>query len=154
GLHTAATTSQISDGAAAVLWMSRQQAAELGLRPRARLLDQVVTGAHPYFLLDGPTVATEKILRRAGMSLSNIDLVEVNEAFAAVVLSWAQQHRADIDKVNINGGAIALGHPMGTTGCRLLTTAVHELERAGGELALITMCCGGSQGTATILQRI
>jgi acetyl-CoA C-acetyltransferase len=154
GLHTAGTTSQISDGAAAVLWMSARRAAELGLRPRARLLHQVVTGSDPYFLLDGPTLATEKILRRAGMSLRDIDLVEVNEAFAAVVLSWAQRHNADLDKVNVNGGAIALGHPLGATGSRLLITALHELERTGGELALTTMCCGGSMGTASILQRI
>lgn len=154
GLHTAGSTSQVSDGAAAVLWMSRRRAAELGLRPRARLLHQVVTGADPYFLLDGPTVATRRILDRAGLKLADLDVVEVNEAFASVVLSWARHHGADLDRVNVNGGAIALGHPMGATGARLLTTALHELERIDGELALVTMCCGGSQGTASVLQRI
>lgn len=154
GLHTAGSTSQVSDGAAAVLWMSRRRADELGLRPRARLLHQVVTGADPYFLLDGPTVATRRILDRAGLKLADLDVVEVNEAFAAVVLSWARHHGADLDRVNVNGGAIALGHPMGATGARLLTTALHELERIDGELALVTMCCGGSQGTASVLQRI
>lgn len=154
GLHTAGSTSQVSDGAAAVLWMSRRRADELGLRPRARLLHQVVTGADPYFLLDGPTVATRRILDRAGLKLTDLDVVEVNEAFAAVVLSWARHHGADLDRVNVNGGAIALGHPMGATGARLLTTALHELERVDGELALVTMCCGGSQGTASVLQRI
>jgi acetyl-CoA C-acetyltransferase len=153
-LHTAGTISQVSDGAAAVLWMSEDRAAELGLRPRAELVHQLVTGADPYYLLDGPAVATEMILKRAGMSLADIDLVEVNEAFAAVVLSWARQHKTDLDRVNVNGGAIALGHPMGATGSRLVTTAVHELERTGAELALVTMCCGGSQGTASILRRI
>ncbi|PWU50587.1 steroid 3-ketoacyl-CoA thiolase [Micromonospora sp. S4605] len=154
GLHTAGSTSQVSDGAAAVLWMSRRRADELGLRPRARLLHQVVTGADPYFLLDGPTVATRRILDRAGLKLADLDVVEVNEAFAAVVLSWARHHGADLGRVNVNGGAIALGHPMGATGARLLTTALHELERIDGELALVTMCCGGSQGTASVLQRI
>ncbi|WP_088997598.1 steroid 3-ketoacyl-CoA thiolase [Micromonospora echinaurantiaca] len=154
GLHTAGSTSQVSDGAAAVLWMSRRRADELGLRPRARLLHQVVTGADPYFLLDGPTVATRRILDRARLKLTDLDVVEVNEAFAAVVLSWARHHGADLDRVNVNGGAIALGHPMGATGARLLTTALHELERIDGELALVTMCCGGSQGTASVLQRI
>jgi acetyl-CoA C-acetyltransferase len=154
GLHTAGTTSQVSDGAAAVLWMSRRVADELGLRPRARLLYQVVTGADPYFLLDGPIAATERILTRSGMVLDDIDVVEVNEAFASVVLAWARRLRTDLDRVNVNGGAIALGHPMGATGARLLTTALHELERIDGELALVTMCCGGSQGTASILQRI
>jgi len=154
GLHTAGTTSQLSDGAAATLWMSRGRADELGLRPRARLTHQVVSGADPYFLLDGPVVATRKILKRAGLSLSDIDLVEVNEAFASVVLNWVQQQRSDLSRVNVNGGAIALGHPMGATGARLIVTALHELERTDGELALITMCCGGSQGTASVLQRI
>lgn len=154
GLHTAGSTSQVSDGAAAVLWMSRRRADELGLRPRARLLHQVVTGADPYFLLDGPIVATRRILDRAGLKLADLDVLEVNEAFASVVLSWARHHGADLDRVNVNGGAIALGHPMGATGARLLTTALHELERVDGELALVTMCCGGSQGTASVLQRI
>lgn len=152
--HTAGTASQISDGAAAVLWMSDEKAQELGLRPRARLLHQLVTGSDPYYLLDGPVVATRKILERSGMSMADFDLFEVNEAFAAVVLSWAQVHKPDMDRVNVNGGAIALGHPVGATGARLVTTGLHELERRDGELALISMCCGGSLGTASILQRI
>jgi acetyl-CoA C-acetyltransferase len=151
--HTAGTSSQISDGAAAVLWMSEEKAKELGLRPRARLLHQLVTGSDPYYLLDGPVVATRKILERSGMSMADFDLYEVNEAFAAVVLSWAQVHKPEMDRVNVNGGAIALGHPVGATGSRLVTTALHELERRDGELALISMCCGGSLGTASILQR-
>ncbi|MGC4879413.1 steroid 3-ketoacyl-CoA thiolase [Micromonospora sp. DT43] len=153
GIHTAGTTSQISDGAAAVLWMSRERATAHGLRPRARLAQQVVTGADPYYLLDGPTVATRKLLKRAGMTLADIDVVEVNEAFAAVVLSWAAHHDADLDRVNVNGGAISLGHPLGSSGTRLLVTALHELERADGEAALVTMCCGGSLGTASLLVR-
>jgi acetyl-CoA C-acetyltransferase len=154
GVHTAGTTSQVSDGAAAILWMSLARARALGLTPRARLSHQVVTGADPYYLLDGPVVATERILRRAEMKLGDIDLVEVNEAFAAVVLNWAQAHDADMDRVNVNGGAIALGHPLGATGTRLIVSALHELERTDTETALITMCCGGSLGTASILQRI
>ncbi|MFV2101605.1 steroid 3-ketoacyl-CoA thiolase [Micromonospora sp. LOL_024] len=154
GTHTAGTTSQISDGAAAILWMSAERAAALGLRPRARLLHQVVTGSDPYLLLEGPVVATRKILDRAKMRLSDIDIAEVNEAFAAVVLGWAAAHDADPDRVNVNGGAIALGHPLGASGTRLLVTALHELERAERELALVTMCCGGALGTASILQRM
>lgn len=154
GLHTAGTTSQVSDGAAAVLWMSGERARALGLRSRARLAHQVVTGADPYFLLDGPIVATRKILKRSGMSLSDIDLYEVNEAFAAVVLAWRAAHDADEDRLNVNGGAISLGHPLGATGARLLVSALHELERTDGEFALVTMCCGGSLGTASILQRL
>ncbi|MFG3556665.1 steroid 3-ketoacyl-CoA thiolase [Micromonospora sp. NPDC047557] len=153
GIHTAGTTSQISDGAAAILWMSRERADAHGLRPRARLTHQIVTGADPYYLLDGPTVATRKLLKRAGRTLDDIDVVEVNEAFAAVVLSWAAHHDADLDRVNVNGGAISLGHPLGSSGTRLLVTALHELERADGEAALVTMCCGGSLGTASLLVR-
>ena len=151
---TAGNSSQISDGAAAVLWMSEERASALGLRPRARLLHQLVTGTDPYYLLDGPVDATRKVLDRSGMAMSDFDLFEVNEAFASVVLSWAQVHKPDLDRVNVNGGAIALGHPVGSTGSRLITTALHELERTDGELALITMCCGGSLGTASILQRL
>jgi acetyl-CoA C-acetyltransferase len=154
GVHTPGTTSQISDGAAAILWMSLDRARALGLRPRARLLHQVVTGADPYYLLDGPVVATERILRRAGMRLGDVDLAEVNEAFAAVVLNWMQANKADEERVNVNGGAIALGHPLGATGTRLIITALHELERTDAETALITMCCGGSLGTASLLQRL
>ena len=152
--HTAGTASQISDGAAAVLWMDEDKARALGLRPRARLVHQVVVGTDPYYLLDGPVDATAKILARTGMSMSDFDLFEINEAFASVVLSWAQVHEPDLDRVNVNGGAIALGHPVGSTGSRLFTTALHELERTDGELAFVTMCCGGSLGTASILQRI
>jgi acetyl-CoA C-acetyltransferase len=152
--HTAGTSSQISDGAAAVLWMSEEKADELGLRPRAKLLHQLVTGTDPYYLLDGPVDATRKMLDRSGMAMADFDVFEINEAFAAVVLSWAQVHKPDLDRVNVNGGAIALGHPVGSTGARLITTALHELERTDGELAFVTMCCGGSLGTASILQRL
>ncbi|MFE9204936.1 steroid 3-ketoacyl-CoA thiolase [Micromonospora sp. NPDC007230] len=154
GVHTAGTTSQVSDGAAAILWMSRARARALGLRPRARLVAQVVTGADPYYLLDGPVAATGRALERAGMTLADLDLVEVNEAFAGVVLNWAQQHDTDLERVNVNGGAIALGHPLGSSGTRLLVTALHELERRDSQTALVTMCCGGSLGTATILARV
>jgi acetyl-CoA C-acetyltransferase len=153
-VHTAGTSSQISDGAAAILWMSLERAQALGLRPRAFLAHQVVTGADPYYLLDGPIVATDRILQRAGMKLDDIDLFEVNEAFAGVVLNWLAAHPADPDLVNVNGGAIALGHPLGATGTRLLVTVLHELERTGAGTALVTMCCGGSLGTASILQRL
>ncbi|MEH1123237.1 steroid 3-ketoacyl-CoA thiolase [Micromonospora sp. CPCC 206061] len=154
GLHTAATISQISDGAAAVLWMSEDRARAEGLRPRARLVHQVVTGADPYYLLDGPIEATAKLLDRSGMALGDIDRYEVNEAFAAVVLAWSRRYRADAERLNVSGGAIALGHPLGATGTRLIATALHELERCGGEYALVTMCCGGSLGTASLLQRL
>jgi acetyl-CoA C-acetyltransferase len=151
---TAGNSSQISDGAAAVLWMSEEKAKELGLKPRAKLLHQLVVGTDPYYLLDGPVDATRKVLDRSGMAMSDFDIVEINEAFASVVLSWAQVHKPDLDRVNVNGGAIALGHPVGSTGSRLIVTALHELERTDRELALITMCCGGSLGTASILQRL
>ncbi len=151
---TAGNSSQISDGAAAVLWMDEDKAKALGLKPRARLVHQLVTGSDPYYLLDGPVTATKKMLDRSGMSMADFDLFEVNEAFASVVLSWAQVHKPDMDRVNVNGGAIALGHPVGSTGSRLITTALHELERTDKELALVSMCCGGSLGTASILQRL
>ncbi|MCF8569964.1 steroid 3-ketoacyl-CoA thiolase [Gordonia sp. HY002] len=154
GIHTAGTASQISDGAAAVLIMDEDKARELGLRPRARIKSQALVGAEPYYHLDGPVQSTERVLARSGMSLGDIDIVEINEAFASVVLSWAQVHGADMDKVNVNGGAIALGHPVGSTGSRLITTALHELERTDGEHALVTMCAGGALSTATILERI
>ena len=154
GVHTAGTTSQISDGAAAILWMSEQRAEDKGLTPRARLAHQVVTGADPYYLLDGPVVATRKVLDKARMSISDIDLFEVNEAFAGVVLNWMAEYKADPETVNPNGGAIALGHPLGCSGTRLLVTALHELERTGKETALVTMCCGGSLGTASVLARV
>jgi len=140
--------------AAAVLWMDEEVARGLGLKPRARLLHQLVTGTDPYYLLDGPVDATAKMLERSGMAMADFDRFEINEAFASVVLSWAQVHKPDLDRVNVNGGAIALGHPVGSTGARLITTALHELERSDTELALVTMCCGGSLGTASILQRL
>ena len=154
GIHTAGNSSQISDGAAAVLWMSVERARELGLKPRARIIAQVLVGSDPYYLLDGPIDATAKVLKKAGMTMGDIDLFEVNEAFATVVLSWASVHNPDMDKVNVNGGAIALGHPVGATGSRLITTALHELERSGKGTALISMCCGGALATGAILERI
>ncbi|GHF64657.1 acetyl-CoA C-acetyltransferase [Amycolatopsis bartoniae] len=153
GVHTAGTSSQISDGAAAVLLMDADRARALGLRPRARILAQALVGAEPYYHLDGPVQATERVLRRAGMSIEDLDLFEVNEAFASVVLSWQQVHRPDPAKVNVNGGAIALGHPVGCTGARLITTALHELERLDASTALVTMCAGGALSTGTILER-
>ena len=154
GIHTAGNSSQISDGAAAVLWTSEEKAKELGLKPRARIISQTLIGSDPYYLLDGPADATKRVLDRAKMTMSDIDIFEVNEAFASVVLSWASVHKPDMDKVNVNGGAIALGHPVGATGSRLITTALHELERSGKSTALITMCCGGALATGTIIERI
>ncbi|WLQ47006.1 steroid 3-ketoacyl-CoA thiolase [Streptomyces poriferorum] len=154
GIHTAGNSSQISDGAAAVLMMSRERAAREGLRPRARIVASAMVGSDPYYHLDGPVAATERVLRTAGMGLADIDLVEINEAFASVVLSWAQVHEADMDKVNVNGGAIALGHAVGSTGVRLITQALYELERTGKSTALITMCAGGAHATATVIERI
>ena len=154
GLHTAGTSSQISDGAAAVLLVEAGQARSLGLRPRARIVAQCLVGAEPYYHLDGPVQATERVLARSGMTIGDIDLFEVNEAFASVVLSWLAVHQPDPDRVNVNGGAIALGHPVGSTGARLLTTALHELERRGAGTALITMCAGGAMATATIIERL
>ena len=154
GLHTAGSSSQISDGAAAVLLADADRARQLGLRPRARILAQCLIGAEPYYHLDGPVQATERVLERAGMAIGDIDLFEVNEAFASIVLSWLAVHGADPDRVNVNGGAIALGHPVGSTGARLLTTALHELERRGAGTALVTMCAGGAMATATIIERL
>jgi acetyl-CoA C-acetyltransferase len=154
GIHTAGNSSQISDGASAVLWASEEKANELGLRPRARIVAQALVGSDPYYLLDGPPAATSRVLERSGMSMGDMDIFEVNEAFAVVVLSWAKAHQPDMDKVNVNGGAIALGHPVGATGSRLITTALHELERRDGQFALISMCCGGALATATILERL
>ena len=154
GLHTAGTSSQISDGAAAVLVMDADRARALGLRPRARIVTQCLIGAEPYYHLDGPVPATERVLGRAGMKIDDLDRYEVNEAFASVVLSWMSAHRPDPARVNVNGGAIALGHPVGSTGARLLTTALHELERADAATALVTMCAGGAMSTATILERL
>jgi acetyl-CoA C-acetyltransferase len=154
GLHTAGTSSQISDGAAAVLLVDESRARELGLRPRARIIAQALIGDEPYYHLDGPVAATERVLRRSGMSIGDIDVFEVNEAFASVVLSWMGVHQPDPDRVNVNGGAIALGHPVGSTGSRLITTALHELERRDASTALISMCAGGAMATATIIERI
>jgi acetyl-CoA C-acetyltransferase len=154
GIHTAGNSSQISDGAAAVLWMSADKAKSLGLKPRARIHTQVVVGTDPYYLLDGPVDATRAVLKKSGMKLSDIDIIEINEAFASVVLSFARVHEPDMDRINVNGGAIAIGHPVGATGARLITTALHELERSDKNTALVTMCCGGAIGTATILERL
>ncbi|WP_406312294.1 steroid 3-ketoacyl-CoA thiolase [Streptosporangium sp. NBC_01639] len=153
-LHTAGTASQISDGAAAVLLMSEEAAARHGLRPRARILAQTLVGAEPYYHLDGPVDATARVLSAAGMTVADIDLFEVNEAFASIVLSWASVHGPDMDRVNTGGGAIALGHPVGATGSRLITTALHELERSDSSTALVTMCAGGALATATVLERL
>jgi acetyl-CoA C-acetyltransferase len=154
GMHHAGNSSQISDGAAAVLWMSEARAKAEGFRPRARVVAQVLVGSDPYYHLDGPIAATAKVLDKAGMTMQDIDLFEVNEAFASVVLSWAKVHGADMDKVNVNGGAVALGHPVGATGSRLITTIVHELERRDATFGLVSMCCGGGLATGTIIERL
>jgi acetyl-CoA C-acetyltransferase len=154
GIHTAGNSSQLSDGASAVLWTSATSAKSLGLVPRARIRSQVLVGSDPYYHLDGPIAATDKVLAQSGLTLDDIDVIEINEAFASVVVAWARALEADMEKVNVNGGAIALGHPVGATGARLITTALHELERRDGNLALITMCCGGALATGTILERI
>ena len=154
GIHTAGTCSQISDGSAALLWMSEERARAAGLRPRARIVAQVLVGSDPYYHLDGPVDATYRVLEKAGMTLGDIDLFEVNEAFASIVLSWASVHKPDMDRVNVNGGAIALGHPVGATGSRLITSALHELERSDRSTALVVMCCGGALASASILERI
>jgi acetyl-CoA C-acetyltransferase len=153
GCHTAGTSSQISDGAAALLLMDEDVARAQGLTPRARIVAQCLVGAEPYYHLDGPVQSTERVLERAGMKLGDIDVFEVNEAFASVVLSWSSVYRPDPDRVNVNGGAIALGHPVGSTGARLITTALHELERRDAETALIAMCAGGALSTGTIITR-
>jgi acetyl-CoA C-acetyltransferase len=154
GIHTAGTSSQISDGSAAILWMSADKARELGLKPRARIRQAVVVGTDPYYLLNGPIDATNELFGKTGMTKNDIDLVEINEAFASVVLSWQREFDWDMDKVNVNGGAIALGHPVGATGSRLIVTALHELERQDKNTALVTMCCGAAVGTGTIIERI
>src|SRR3954454_24017684 len=154
GRITAGNSSQISDGAAAVLLMSREKADQLGLRPRARIVDQTTVGVDPVTMLEGPIPATAKILQRNGISIDDIDFVEINEAFAPVVAAWAREHGPDMDRVNPRGGAMAIGHPLGSTGARLLTTLLHELEDEDKELGLVTMCCGGGLGTATLIQRV
>ncbi len=154
GVHTAGTSSQISDGAAAVLLMTAERAAELGLNPKARIVDTCLVGVDPVLMLTGPIDATRQLFQRTGMTMSDLDLVEINEAFASVVLAWARELDAPMDIVNPNGGAIALGHPLGGTGAFLMTKAVHELERSDSSTALITMCCGGGLGTGTIIERL
>jgi len=154
GVHTAGNSSQISDGAAAVLIMNEVKAAELGLKARARIVDTVLVGVDPVLMLTGPIDATQKLLQRTGLGIDDIDVFEINEAFASVVLAWAKEVGADIAKTNPNGGAIALGHPLGATGAFLVTKALYELERTGGRYGLISMCCGGGLGTGTIIERI
>ncbi len=154
GIHTAGNSSQIADAASAVVVMSADKAAELGLRPRARILQTCLVGCDPVLMLEGPIPVTDRLLGRAGMTLGDVDVVEINEAFAAVVLAWEQATKADMSKVNPNGGAIALGHALGSTGCVLVTKALHELERTDKEIAMITMCCGGGMGTGTLIQRV
>jgi acetyl-CoA acyltransferase len=154
GKVTAGSSSQVSDGASAVLIMSADKAKELGLKARARIVDQTTVGCDPVKMLEGPIPATAKILKRNDMSISDIDLIEINEAFAPVIAAWAREHHPDMDRVNVNGGAIALGHPVGCTGARLITTILHELERSDKEIGFVTMCCGGGLGTGTLIQRI
>ena len=154
GVVTAANSSQITDGAAAVLIMSEEKAKQLGLKPRARVHTFALAGVDPVMMLTGPIPATTKVLERAKMTLDQMDLVEINEAFAPVVLSWEKEHHPDMEKVNVNGGAIALGHPLGASGARLMTTLLNELERTGGRFGLQTMCEGGGMANATIIERI
>jgi acetyl-CoA C-acetyltransferase len=154
GVHTAGNSSQISDGSAALLMMTEQRATELGLTPRARVVDTCLVGVDPVLMLTGPMDATARLLSRTGLSIDDIDLFEINEAFASVVLAWAKEVGADLDKTNPNGGAIALGHPLGATGAFLLTKALYELERTGARFGLVSMCCGGGLGTGTIIERL
>ena len=154
GVITAGNASQISDGGAAVLLMSAEKAQELGLKPRARIVDQTTVGCDPVKMLEGPIPATAKILERNSMSIDDIDLFEINEAFAPVIAAWHRVHRPDMERVNVNGGAIALGHALGSTGARLITTLLHELERSDKEVGFVTMCCGGGLGTGTLIQRV
>jgi acetyl-CoA acetyltransferases len=154
GKITAGNSSQVSDGAAAVLLMAREKADALGLKPRARIYDQTTVGVDPVIMLTGPIPATRKLLERNGMKMDDIDLVEINEAFASVLGAWRRELDPDMDRVNVNGGAIALGHPLGSTGARLITTLLHELERSDKEMGLVTMCCGGGLGTGTLIERI
>jgi acetyl-CoA acetyltransferase family protein len=154
GRITAGNSSQISDGAAAVLLMSREKADELGLQPRARIFDQTTVGVDPVIMLTGPIPATRKLLDRNGMTVGDVDLFEINEAFSSVVAAWRRELEPDMDRVNVNGGALALGHPLGSSGARLITTILHELERSDKELGIVTMCTAGGTGTGTILQRV
>jgi acetyl-CoA acyltransferase len=154
GKITAGNSSQVSDGAAAVLLMTREKADEQGLTPRAKIVDQTTVGVDPVIMLTGPIPATRELLERNGMKIDDIDLIEINEAFASVVAAWRREVEPDMDRVNVNGGAIALGHPLGSTGARLVTTLLHELERSDKETGLVTMCCGGGLGTGTLIQRV
>ncbi|WP_300681853.1 steroid 3-ketoacyl-CoA thiolase [Nocardioides sp.] len=154
GLHTAGTSSQISDGATAALLVSDEYAAAHGLRPRARIVAQALVGAEPQYLLDGPIRATQRVLDRAGMTIADIDLFEVNEAFASVPMSFARVHGVDHDKLNVNGGAIALGHPVGSTGIRLIASVIDELERRDQTFGVVAICAGGAQATAAIIERL
>jgi acetyl-CoA acetyltransferase family protein len=154
GKVTAGNSSQITDGAAAILIMTEERASALGLTPRARVVDFAVAGADPRLMLSAPIPATEKLLKRAGLTIDEIDLVEINEAFASVVLAWQQELHADMDRINVNGGAIALGHPLGASGARLMTTLLNELERTGGRYGLQTMCEGGGLANATLIERL
>jgi len=152
GKVTAGNSSQISDGAAAVLLMTREKADELGLKPRAKIVDQTTVGVDPVMMLTGPIPATQKLLERNSMTIDDVDLVEINEAFASVVAAWHRELQPDMDRVNVNGGAISIGHPLGSTGARLITTLLHEMERSDSETGLVTMCCGGGLGTGTLIQ--
>jgi acetyl-CoA acyltransferase len=154
GKITAGNSSQISDGAAAVLIMSREKADELGLKPRARFTGFALAGTDPVTMLKGPIPVTEKVLNKTGLSVDEIDLFEINEAFASVVLAWQKETGADLEKVNVNGGAIALGHPLGCSGAKLMTTLVNELERTGGRYGMQAMCEGGGLANGTIIERI
>jgi acetyl-CoA acetyltransferase family protein len=154
GKITAGNSSQVSDGAAAVLLMTREKAEALGLTPRARIFDIVTVGVDPVIMLTGPIPATEKLLERNKITIDDVDLVEINEAFASVVAAWRRELDPDMDRVNVNGGAIAIGHPLGSTGARLITTLLHEMERSDKEMGLVTMCCGGGLGTGTLIQRV
>jgi acetyl-CoA acyltransferase len=154
GKVTAGNSSQVSDGAAAVLLMAREKADALGLKPRARIYDQTTVGVDPVMMLTGPIPATRKLLERNGMTMDDIELVEINEAFASVVAAWRRELEPDMDRVNVNGGALALGHPLGSTGARLITTLLHEMERSDKGMGLVTMCCGGGLGTGTLIERI
>jgi acetyl-CoA C-acetyltransferase len=154
GVHTAGTSSQLADQSSAVLLASTTKAKELGLGAKARIVDHCLVGTDPVLMLTGPIDATKRLLERNGLTIDDIDVFEVNEAFAAIVLAWARAVKPDMSRVNPNGGAIAIGHALGSTGTRLVTTAVHELERSDGEWALVTMCCGGGLGTGTLIQRV
>jgi len=154
GVHTAGTSSQVSDGAGAVMMMTKEKADELGLTPLVEIVDVNLVGVDPVTMLEGPIDSTKKLLADNDLSMDDIDVFEINEAFASVVLAWAKELGADMDKVNPNGGAIALGHPLGGTGAILMTKAVHELQRGDGAYGIVSMCCGGGLGTGTLIKKI